>query len=101
MGLAVELHGLSCVLEVLALQQVSKRVTRHGVVQASTIHVAQVLSILSLEEVLFGKCLRHIIPFVPTLEREVPEFEFVIAVFPPLLGLNVLLHLGNATAPVE
>ena len=65
----------------------------------NTHHVDQVLTILSLENILFGKVGGNVIPIVPTFSF--PEFKLAVAYSPKLFGLLVRLDLGKVTTPFE
>ena len=102
--IAVEPYPLAAVMEALMNQRVDELLAGHGIVPTDADDVAQVLAVLGLEEVLLGEHelgFIHEIPSVPTLVGVFPVFELVVAVGPPLFLLHVLLHIGDAAAPLE
>ena len=74
-------------------------INRQAGVVAYTHDVVQVLTVLCLEDILFGKARGNIIPIVPAISF--PEIKLIVAYSPELLGLFVHLDLGKVSAPLE
>ena len=74
-------------------------IDRQGSVVTYTQDAFQVLTVLCLEKILFGKNAGDPVPIVPAIFF--PEFKLIVAFRPELFSLFVRLDLGKVAAPFE